>query len=119
MFAPRTGPSQNLVYVWLMKFCSPYGHYPNGLPHPWIRKASALIAVSSVFDRTEEKYDNRGLRHIYTEYGHCAQNVSLITTELGLGACSIGGFIDDGLNELLDFDKIDESIIGVIAIGTI
>jgi len=86
---------------------------------PWIRKASALIIVSAIFDRTEDKYGDRGLRHIYTEYGHYAQNISLISSELGLGACSIGGFIDDGLNKLLDFDKIDESVIGVIAIGTI
>lgn len=85
----------------------------------WIRKASALIAISTIFDRTEEKYGDRGLRHIYTEYGHFAQNVSLIAPELGLGACSIGGFIDNGLNKLLDFDKIDESIIGVVALGTV
>ena len=86
---------------------------------PWIRKASILLVISSIFDRTEEKYGDRGLRYIYTEYGHYAQNISLITSELGLGACSIGGFIDDGLNKLLDFDKIDESVIGVIALGTV
>ena len=86
---------------------------------PWIRKTSILLAISSIFDRTEEKYGDRGLRDIYTEYGHFAQNISLVAAELGLGACSIGGFIDDGLNKLLDFDKIDESIIGVIAIGTV
>jgi len=86
---------------------------------PWIRKSSVLLIISAIFDRTEDKYGDRGLRYIYTEYGHFAQNVSLIASELGLGACSIGGFIDDGLNELLDFDKIDESVIGVIAIGTI
>lgn len=86
---------------------------------PWIRKSSLLIVVSAVFDRTEKKYSDRGLRHIYTEYGHFAQNVSLISTELGLGACSIGGFVDDGLNRLIDLDWIDESVVGVIAIGTI
>lgn len=86
---------------------------------PWIRKSSVLLVVSAIFDRTENKYGNRGLRHIYTEYGHYAQNISLIASGLGLGACSIGGFIDDGLNRLLDFDKIDESVVGVIAVGTI
>lgn len=86
---------------------------------PWIRKTSVLLIISSIFDRTEEKYGDRGLRHIYTEYGHYAQNVSLVAVELGLGACSIGGFIDDGLNRLLDFDKIDESVVGVIALGTV
>lgn len=86
---------------------------------PWIEKSSLLLVISAIFDRTERKYGDRGLRHIYTEYGHLAQNISLIATDLGLGACSIGGFVDDGLNKLLDFDKIDESVIGVVAIGTI
>ncbi|HWA51792.1 MAG TPA: SagB/ThcOx family dehydrogenase [Patescibacteria group bacterium] len=86
---------------------------------PWIRKSSMLIVVSAVFERTDNKYGDRGLRHIFTEYGHYAQNIYLISQELGLGSCSIGGFIDDGLNKLLDFDPIDESVIGVIAIGTL
>lgn len=86
---------------------------------PWINNTSVLIVISAIFDRTEDKYGDRGLRHVYTEYGHLAQNISLIAAELGLGACSIGGFIDDGLNKLLDFDKIDESVIGVIALGTV
>ena len=86
---------------------------------PWVYSASVLLLISAIFDRTENKYGDRGLRHIYTEYGHYAQNVSLVATEIGLGACSIGGFVDDGLNRLLDFDPIDESVIGAIAIGTI
>jgi SagB-type dehydrogenase family enzyme len=86
---------------------------------PWIHKASMIILVSAIFDRTENKYGNRGLRHIYTEYGHYAQNIYLISQALGLGTCSIGGFLDDGLNRILDFDKLDESIIGVIAVGTL
>lgn len=86
---------------------------------PWMRKSSLLIVVSAIFDRTENKYGDRGLRHIFTEYGHYAQNISLISQELGLGYCSVGGFLDDGINQLLDFDKIDESVVGVIAIGTL
>ena len=69
------------------------------------------------FDRTEMKYRARGYRHIFTEYGHLAQNMYLICAALGLGICSIGGFIDDGLNKILDIDGRIESVIGVIAIG--
>lgn len=86
---------------------------------PWIHRASVLFVISAIFDRTEGKYGDRGLRHVYTEYGHIAQNISLIAEELGLGCCSIGGFVDDGLNTQIDFDKIDESVIGVIAVGTV
>lgn len=84
---------------------------------PWITKAGMLFVVSSVFARNEMKYGDRGYRHILTEYGHLAQNVYLIGNALDLGICSIGGFIDNGLNEIVDIDGIVESVIGVIAIG--
>lgn len=84
---------------------------------PWLKNAAALLVVTAVFDRTEEKYKDRGYRHILTEYGHLAQNIYLMTAALGFGCCSIGGFIDDGLNTLLDINGQDEGVIGVVAIG--
>ncbi len=83
----------------------------------WIEKAGVVMVVTAVFDRTEMKYRARGYRHIFTEYGHLAQNMYLICAALGLCICSIGGFIDDGLNKILDIDGRIESVIGVIAIG--
>lgn len=85
---------------------------------PWIKKTGILLVVSAVFDRSEMKYGDRGYRHILTEYGHLAQNVYLVGAALGLGVCSIGGFIDDGLNEIIDIDGRVESVIGVVAVGT-
>ena len=85
----------------------------------WIRKAAFLLVITAIFDRMEEKYKERGYRHIYTEYGHLAQNFYLVSSSLDLGCCSIGGFIDDGLNELLDLDGVDESTVGVTAFGNI
>lgn len=84
---------------------------------PWIKDTSLLLVVSAVFDRSEMKYGDRSYRHIFTEYGHIAQNVYLVGTALGLGICSIGGFIDEGLNEIIDLDGITESVIGVIAVN--
>lgn len=83
----------------------------------WIGKSSLLLVVSAVFDRTEIKYGDRGYRHILTEYGHMAQNFYLVGNALGLGLCSIGGFVDTGLNEMLDVDGRQESVIGVVAVG--
>jgi len=83
----------------------------------WIEKASVIVVFAAIFDRTEMKYKTRGYRHVFTEYGHLAQNMYLVCTALGLGICSIGGFIDDGLNKILDIDGRVESVIGVIAIG--
>lgn len=84
---------------------------------PWIRKSAVLLVISAIFDRTQGKYKDRGYRHVMTEYGHMAQNIYLLSSALGLGCCSIGGFVDDGLNEILDVDGIDESVVGVVAIG--
>ncbi len=84
---------------------------------PWIRKSAALLVISAIFDRTQGKYKDRGYRHVMTEYGHMAQNIYLLSSASGLGCCSIGGFVDDGLNEILDIDGIDESVVGVVAIG--
>lgn len=83
----------------------------------WIKKVAALIVFTAIFDRTESKYGDRGYRHILTEYGHVAQNMYLISAALDIGCCTIGGFIDDGLNTVLDIDGFNESVVGVIAIG--
>lgn len=85
----------------------------------WLSKAAVLIIITAVFDRTETKYQSRGYRHILTEYGHVAQNIYLMSTALKLGCCSIGGFIESGLQSILDVDPIDEDIIGVISVGNV
>lgn len=84
---------------------------------PWIRKTGMLFVISAVFDRSEMKYGDRGYRHILTEYGHLAQNIYLVGTALDLGVCSIGGFVDNGLNKMIDIDGRVESVIGVVAVG--
>lgn len=90
----------------------------NQFDQSWIKKSALLFIITAIFDRTEIKYKDRGYRHILAEYGHMAQNLYLMGTGLGLGVCSIGGFNDNGINELLDIDGLDESVIGVVAVGT-
>lgn len=84
----------------------------------WIRSSAVLAVITAIFERTESKYKDRGYRHTLTEYGHMAQNFYLVSTALHLGCCSVGGFIDEGLNEILDINGIDEGVIGVIALGS-
>jgi len=45
------------------------------------------------------------------------QNIYLISACLDIGCCPTGGFLDDGYNSLLDLDGIEESVVGVVAIG--
>lgn len=83
----------------------------------WINNSAVLLVFTAVYNRTEEKYGDRGYRHILTEYGHVAQNMYLLSAALDVGCCSVGGFIDDGLNALLDIDGINEGVVGAIALG--
>lgn len=85
---------------------------------PWMIKAGFLLIVTAMFERTQNKYKDRGYRHIVTEYGHLAQNVYLLSSALNIGSCSIGGFIDDGINNILDVDTQEEQVVGVLVGGT-
>lgn len=81
------------------------------------KKSGILILLSAVFSRSEIKYGSRGYRHILTEVGHLSQNIYLASAALKLDCCSIGGYMDDKLNELLDLDGLEESVVGVTAVG--
>lgn len=84
----------------------------------FVSKASCLILLTAVFNRTVIKYGDRGYRYVLIESGHLGQNIYLTSTALGLGVCAIGGFIDKKLEVLLDIDGIKESIVYAFAIGT-
>lgn len=83
----------------------------------WINTSSFLILLTSCFWRNEVKYGNRGYRYSMMEIGHIAQNMYLIASVLGLGCCSIGGYIDDNINNLLDLNNENEAVGLVISFG--
>ncbi len=83
----------------------------------WVPDAGIVIFMSAMFGRSEVKYKSRGLRHIFIEAGHIGQNFYLNATALGLSCCGLGGHVDHLVNELLDLDGWNESIVNTIAIG--
>lgn len=83
----------------------------------WIKDASMILFVTAVFGRNQVKYGDRGYRHILVENGHMAQNVYLNATALGLGCSALGGYADDRINNLLDVDGVNESVINTLVVG--
>lgn len=81
-------------------------------------EAGIIIIISAVFDRTRIKYKDRGYRFPFIEAGHLAQNTYLISEALNLNCCTIGGFIDDKINELLDLADSCEKVIYIITVGS-
>lgn len=88
-------------------------------PEISINKCAAIFFVTGALYKNSWKYGDRALRYLFIEAGHLVQNLCLITTSLKLGACPIGGFIDDQINKYLNVDGIDEFVVYILAIGKI
>ena len=72
-----------------------------GLRQGAIAHAPATIAIFAVFERTTAKYGERGIRYVYMEAGHSAQNICLQSVALGLGSVVIGAFRDEEIQRLI------------------
>lgn len=66
-----------------------------------ISTAPALLVLTAVFERSTRKYGERGVRYVYLEAGHAAENVYLEAVALGLGTVAIGAFDDERLRSVL------------------
>ncbi len=84
---------------------------------PLSKSAGCIIAITAVFKRNTVKYMDRGYRHVLVEAGHMAQNIYLTSSALGVGCCALGGYLDDNINEMLDIDGLNESVVYLIALG--
>lgn len=73
-------------------------------------QCSFMIVFTSIFDRTIEKYGDRGYRYILLDAGHLAQNLYILSSFLNIGCTAIGGFYDNKINKLLDLNRDEESI---------
>jgi SagB-type dehydrogenase family enzyme len=74
-------------------------------------KAAPLTLVFAVeFSRTTNHYGKRGIRYVYMEAGHAAQNVHLQAEALGLGSVAVGAFDDNSVSKVLSLPKNLEPI---------
>ncbi len=78
------------------------------LNQDFINKAPLNIIICAIYSRTTDRYGKRGIRYVFMEIGHCAQNIHLEAVALGLGSVPIGAFIDGEIKNVLNLpDKID------------
>lgn len=86
------------------------------LDQSWVREGSVVIVIAGVYQRTTQKYGDRGIRYVDMEAGHAAQNVCLQATALGLGAVTVGAFYDDQVGNVLGSLK-EETPLYLIPVG--
>lgn len=80
-------------------------------------KASVLLFVTMIAERSVFKYGERGYRFALLEAGHLAQNFVLCGQALGLGAVTVGGYLDRRIDALLGIDGLDHSTVYMLAAG--
>ena len=83
----------------------------------FLADCAVVFIWSAVFRRNMSKYGNRGLRYILMDAGHICQNLLLAAESLGLGACPVAAFFDDTMNDLLDLDSEEESVLYLAGVG--
>lgn len=71
------------------------------LGQKFIEEAPVTIIFTAHFERTTGHYGRRGIRYVFMEAGHSAQNVHLQAEALGLCSVAVGAFDDDAVSKVL------------------
>jgi len=66
-----------------------------------IERGAVAIIFSAVYERTTQKYGERGIRYVHIETGHAAQNIYLQAVSLNLGMVVVGAFKDAEVKKVL------------------
>jgi len=80
----------------------------------FIAEAPLTLVFAARFSRTTNRYGKRGVRYVYMEAGHAAQNVHLQAESLGLGSVAVGAFDDNSVSKVLSLPDYLEPIYMVV-----
>ncbi len=86
------------------------------LEQTWVEEGAAVLVVAGVYERTTQKYGERGRRYVHMEAGHAAQNVYLQATALDLGTVTVGAFHEDEVQRVVGLAE-DEMPLYLMPVG--
>lgn len=135
----RTAPSAGAIYpltLYLVNKDGVYEYFPKlhklvlvtksdkrpelvrcSLGQSFIGEAPVVIVIAADFQKNKPKYgSSRGIRYVYMEAGHAAQNIHLQAVALGLGSIPVGAFWDAVAQSALGISK-DMDPIYLIPVG--
>jgi SagB-type dehydrogenase family enzyme len=87
-----------------------------GYSQTFFAESPVCLILTAEPVRTTWKYGERGIRYIYIEAGHIAENIQLIGESLGFSVGLVGAFKDDGVVSLLKL-KEGEIPVYIIPVG--
>lgn len=82
-----------------------------------LKTAAVTFILSAVPYRTVWRYSQRGYRYLYLDAGHVGQNIHLASEAIGAGACMIGAYLDEGMNDAIGVDGVQEFVIYLATVG--
>jgi SagB-type dehydrogenase family enzyme len=68
----------------------------------FVAQAPLNIVITAIYERTTDRYGQRGIRYVDMEAGHAAQNIYLQAVALNLGTVVIGAFHDKQVAKILE-----------------
>jgi SagB-type dehydrogenase family enzyme len=83
----------------------------------FLGECGAVVFLTQILQRMRPKYQDRSYRYGLIEAGHLGENGYLAAQSLGLGACGVGAFMDDQINEMLGLDGVEEAAVYMLAVG--
>jgi SagB-type dehydrogenase family enzyme len=90
-----------------------------GIAQEFLGECGVVLFLTNILQRMRPKYQDRSYRYGLLEAGHMGENAYLAATSMGLGACGIGAFMDDAINDMLGVDGIEEAAVYMLAAGKV
>lgn len=82
----------------------------------WLAEGSVVIVFTAIYERTTQKYGDRGVRYVHMDVGFAAENLHLQAVALGLSTVVIGAFVDDEVHRVMQLAP-DEHPLLILPVG--
>ena len=85
--------------------------------HPALETTQLALVITTVFQRSAWRYQDRAYRRVFLDSGHLLGNLEVAGTLCDYRPHLIGGFADEKVNQLLYLDGKEESAIALLALA--
>lgn len=82
-----------------------------------VQHAALSVVFAATWERTTQRYGERGKSYVWLEAGHASQNVLLMAPLLGLGAVPIGAFSQAEVDQLSGLDGTRTQALYINCVG--
>ncbi len=87
--------------------------------HPALERVQWVCVLTSVFQRSAWRYQDRAYRRVCLDAGHVLGNLEVAASLVDYRPHFIGGFADRALNDLLYLNEREEGAIAVVALANL